>query len=216
MLAARILLAQRHLAMLICLATLLLKLLIPAGYMIDNDHGRVGIILCSGVAPATAMMDMRGMHGDVPDPGKPKDHGKAEMPCAFSSLSGATLGAIGPIQLAALIAFVMALGLAVALLPTPAEPARLRPPLRGPPLSVDLSSRACSSARAHDLRPCNCLAQGRSKVFSCTDPICSRAQRRPACGWLVRLSPRSLHQQPETLSSRRPAPRGRSRTCPRA
>jgi hypothetical protein len=131
--AARTFLAQRHLAVLICLATLLLKLLIPAGYMIDNDHGRMSITVCSGVAPATAMMDMRGMHGDVPTSGKSKDNGKAEMPCAFSGLSAATLGAIGPIQLAALIAFVMAVGLAVALLPTPAEPARLRPPLRGPP-----------------------------------------------------------------------------------
>jgi hypothetical protein len=132
-LAARTLLAQRHLAVLICLATLLLKLLIPAGYMLENDHGHMSITLCSGVAPVTAMLDMRGMHGDVPDSGKSKDHGKAEMPCAFSGLSAATLGSIGPIQLAALIAFVMALGLAITLLPTPAEPPRLRPPLRGPP-----------------------------------------------------------------------------------
>jgi hypothetical protein len=132
-LAARSLLAQRRLAMLLCVATLLLKLLLPAGYMVDNDHGRLTVSLCSGVAPNAVMTAMVGMHGDTHNPGKSKDHGKAEIPCAFSGLSAASLGAISPIQLAALIAFVMAVGLAVALLPTPAEPARLRPPLRGPP-----------------------------------------------------------------------------------
>ena len=38
--AIRHLLAQRHLAVLICAAALLLKLLVPTGYMIDSDHGK--------------------------------------------------------------------------------------------------------------------------------------------------------------------------------
>ena len=46
----RHLLAQRRLAVLICAAALLMKLLVPAGYMIGNDHGRLSIILCSGIA----------------------------------------------------------------------------------------------------------------------------------------------------------------------
>lgn len=131
--AVRHLLAQRHLAVLICAATLLLKLLVPTGYMIDNDHGRIAIDICSGTTPATMTMEMPGMHGDMPDHGKSKDHGKAEMPCAFSGLSAAALGAIDPIQLAALIAFILALGLVVTVLPAPSRPAYLRPPLRGPP-----------------------------------------------------------------------------------
>ncbi|USI72535.1 DUF2946 family protein [Sphingomonas morindae] len=136
MFAVRNLLAQRHLAMLICVATLLLKLLIPTGYMIDNDHGRIGITICSGVAPSAAIMAMPGMQGGMPDHGNSKEHGKAEMPCAFAGLSAAMTGAIDPIQLAALIAFVMAMRLIVAMLPTPEEPARLRPPLRGPPATL--------------------------------------------------------------------------------
>lgn len=131
--AIRHLLAQRHLAVLICAATLLLKLLVPTGYMIDSDHGRLAITICSGVAPATTTMDMPGMHGDMPDHGKSKDHGKAEMPCAFSGLSAAVLGPIDPIQLAALIAFVLAVGLTASVPPAPSQPAFLRPPLRGPP-----------------------------------------------------------------------------------
>lgn len=131
--AVRHLLAQRHLAVLICAATLLLKLIVPTGYMIDSDHGRIAITMCSGTGPVTAMVGMPGMHGDASDHGKSRDHGKAEMPCAFSGLSAAVLSAIDPIQLAALIAFVMAIGLTDVLLPTPSGLAYLRPPLRGPP-----------------------------------------------------------------------------------
>ena len=119
--------------MLLCAATLLLKLLVPTGYMIDSDHGRIAITICSGTTPRTMTMDMPGTHGDMADHGKSKDHGKAEMPCAFSSLSAAALDAIDPIQLAALIAFVLAIGLAVTVLPASSRPAYLRPPSRGPP-----------------------------------------------------------------------------------
>ena len=131
--AVRHLLAQRHLAVLICAATLLLKLLVPAGYMIDNDRGRLAITVCSGTVPAAMAMAMPGAHGGMPDHGTSKDHGKAEMPCAFSGLSAAALGAIDPIQLAALVAFVMAIGLVGLPLPALSRPANLRPPLRGPP-----------------------------------------------------------------------------------
>ena len=123
-------------AVLICAATLLLKLLVPTGYMIDNASGQIAITLCSGFGPATMTMDMPDMHGDMPDHSKSKDHGKAEMPCAFSGLSAAMTGAIDPIQLAALIAFVMATGLVWAMPSAPSDPTYLRPPLRGPPVRL--------------------------------------------------------------------------------
>ena len=133
MLAIRHLFAQRYLAVLICAVTLLMKLLVPTGYMIDSNHGRLAITICSGTAPTAMAMNMSRMHGDIADHGKSKDHGKAEMPCAFSGLLAAALGATDPIQLAALIAFVLAVGLAATVLPAPSRPAYLRPPLRGPP-----------------------------------------------------------------------------------
>lgn len=133
MLVIRRLIAQRYLATLICGVALFLKLLVPTGYMIGTDHGRVAITTCTGMAPATVMMDMPGMHGDMADHGKSKDHGKAEQPCAFAGLSAAMTGAVDPIQLAELIAFIMAIGMVGVLLPTPAGPSFLRPPLRGPP-----------------------------------------------------------------------------------
>jgi hypothetical protein len=125
--------AQRYLALLFCVATLLLKLLVPTGYMIDSDHGRLSVTICSGVEPRTMTIDMSGTHGDMPTDGESKDHGKTEMPCAFSGLSAAALGAIDPIQLAALIAFVMTIGIVGFALPPPSKPTYLRPPLRGPP-----------------------------------------------------------------------------------
>lgn len=143
--------------MLLCAATLLLKLVVPTGYMIGSEDGRLAIILCPGTVPAATAMAMPGAHAGMPDHGGSRDHGLsrdhdvsrdhghsgnhdhgrghggAEMPCAFSALSAAVLGPIDPIQLAALIAFVLAVGLTATLLPAPARPAFLRPPLRGPP-----------------------------------------------------------------------------------
>lgn len=128
--AVRHLLAQRHLAALICAATLLLKLLVPAGYMIDNDRGRITVTICSGTTPRTMTM---AMHGDTSDHGQSKDHGKAEMPCAFSGLSAAVTGTTDPIQLAALLSFILVLGLVATVVPAASRPPYLRPPLRGPP-----------------------------------------------------------------------------------
>ena len=129
----RRLLAQRHLAVLICAATLLLKLLVPAGYMVRSDHGRLAITICSGTAPRTATTEMPEAHGAMPDHGKSKEHGRADMPCAFSGLSAPAIGTTDPIQLAALIAFVMAVGLTGVVPLAPSRPAYLRPPLRAPP-----------------------------------------------------------------------------------
>ena len=152
--AVRHLLAQRHLAILVCVASLLLKLLVPTGYMIDGDHGHMAIVLCSGTTPARVAMDTsaamnasdmhgpamhgqamhgQGMHGDMADHDRSKDHSKVDMPCAFAGLSSAMLAPIDPIQIAGLIAYVMAIGLVGILLHAPVHPAYLRPPLRAPP-----------------------------------------------------------------------------------
>jgi hypothetical protein len=131
--AVRRLLAQRYFAVLVCAAALLLKLLVPTGYMIGSEPGRITLELCSGVAPRAMTNAMPGMHGDMPDHGDSQDHGKVEMPCAFAALSTASLGAIDPIQFITLIAFVMAVGLSPAVLPTIMRRSNLRPPLRGPP-----------------------------------------------------------------------------------
>ncbi|MBD8678381.1 DUF2946 family protein [Sphingomonas sp. CFBP 13720] len=134
--AIRHLLAQRHLAVLICAATLLLKLMVPTGYMIASTSGGVSITLCPGAAPVTTTMAMPGMHGDMAGHDGSKDHDTAPSPCAFTILSAASLGAIDPVQFVALVAFILALGLIAVVLPAPLAPAYLRPPLRGPPAQL--------------------------------------------------------------------------------
>ncbi|OWK29864.1 hypothetical protein [Sphingomonas mucosissima] len=142
--AFRHLLAQRRLALLIFGAALLLKLLVPTGYMIDASGGQLSVIVCPGVVPhpaepAAMLGAMGGHHQAMADHGAPThhdgsgEHGQVEMPCAFAGLSAAALGPLDPIQLAALIAFVLAMGVAAVVLPTPVRPVYLRPPLRGPP-----------------------------------------------------------------------------------
>ncbi|KQM41322.1 hypothetical protein [Sphingomonas sp. Leaf10] len=128
----RHLLAQRRLAVLLCAAALLLKLIVPTGYMLSVDHGRVAIMVCPGTVPAQPVMH----HGDMAGHHAPADKGKGEMPCAFAGLSAAALGAIDPILLVTLVAFVLATGWRAVVQPLPARPAYLRPPLRGPPRFV--------------------------------------------------------------------------------
>lgn len=143
--AIRSLFAQRHLAVLLCAAMLLVKLLVPTGYMIGQVDGHAAIILCPGSAPVPDMAPMAhggGMAMDdavmVHAPGEhgsghsDKDHGR-DMPCAFAGLTAPGLAATDPIQLALLIAFVMGVGLAMPVLLRAAAGLYLRPPLRGPP-----------------------------------------------------------------------------------
>ena len=129
---ARRLLAHRRVAALLCAAALLLKLVVPSGYMVASHGGHLTIEVCSGMAAAPVKMTMP--HAmPMPGQGKSEGHAKADQPCAFAGLSAAALGAVDAVLLAALIAFVMALAFAPATLPPPLRRVRLRPPLRGPP-----------------------------------------------------------------------------------
>jgi hypothetical protein len=148
--AIRSLLAQRHLAVLFCAAALLLKLLVPTGYMIGQVDGHAAIILCPGSEPVPAMAPMAHSGAMAMDHGtmihdrmmrdggshgsghSDEDHGR-ESPCAFAGLAAPALAATDPIQLALLIAFVMAVGLVMPAAPRAAATPHLRPPLRGPP-----------------------------------------------------------------------------------
>jgi len=120
---------------------LLLKMIVPSGYMLDSSGGSIGLVLCSGMAPAPAApshaMAMPGMpHHATRDTGhgSKKDGQTAEQPCAFAGLNAVSLAATDPILLALAIAFVIATVFRqVSQKPAHAR-AYLRPPLRGPPL----------------------------------------------------------------------------------
>jgi hypothetical protein len=121
------------LAMLIIVAAIGLRALMPTGYMTSASAGGMTIELCNGVAGQSIVVALPGAH-----PSDDGDHGKgrADGPCAFSSLNGGALSAADPFILAGVIAFIMAMVFRQIITPVTGPPAFLRPPLRGPPVSV--------------------------------------------------------------------------------
>ena len=114
---------------------LVMKILVPAGFMPVVSGGHVTIEICGGIAPAqTVMAPIMAitMTGMAHHSGK-SDHQEREMPCAFSGLSAPSLAAVDPVLLAIAIAFIVGLVRHVrTAVPIAAQP-YLRPPLRGPP-----------------------------------------------------------------------------------
>lgn len=113
------------------LAALCLRVLTPPGFMPVVEPQRIEVLVCHGAGAAPASVRL-----EVPaNPAYPAGEDAAER-CAFADLAMPLLGAVDPILLAAALAFVLALGLRA--LPAPAlrEHPRLRPPLRGPPVST--------------------------------------------------------------------------------
>lgn len=119
----------------------MLKILVPAGYMLVSDHGRLSVMICSAMAPqaeAVAMPSMThvmaAMHDTAPPSDTSKGAEKAGMPCAFAGMTAQLLGAVDIVLITVALAAValMALRSVPRTLVRPAP--YLRPPLRGPPL----------------------------------------------------------------------------------
>jgi hypothetical protein len=125
------LLRHRLLTAWLVAVALLMKILVPAGYMASVSAGSITIELCSGYGPQKIFVAMPGM---THHPDQKGEHGKAEMPCAFSGLSAPSLTGADPLLLTVAIAFVILTVFRIAARPTlPGAPSYLRPPLRGPP-----------------------------------------------------------------------------------
>ncbi|MBB5985760.1 DUF2946 family protein [Sphingobium lignivorans] len=123
-------LRHRAIALLLVLAALCMKALVPGGYMIGQSSKVLTVQIChDGLGePITRQIV-------IPMNGEPGDHGskQGKSDCAFSSLSMASLAGAGPALLAIALAFIIALGFAPVRLPHPQRIFHLRPPLRGPP-----------------------------------------------------------------------------------
>lgn len=128
------------LAALLVAFALLMKVLVPTGYMFGTSpNGSITIELCSGygpvavavAAPTHGMADHHGEHHH----GKHDHQGKEMPPCAFSGLSAPTLAGTDPLLLAVAVAFIIVTIFRIAAWPVlPGVPSYLRPPLRGPPV----------------------------------------------------------------------------------
>ena len=111
-------------------AALLMKVIVPAGYMPVISDGAIAIQLCSGFGPEMMAMAMPGMgdhHGEI-------DHsGKGDMPCGFAGHAPAAIAGADPILLIAAIAFIIATLFRMPLFRPVRRIGYLRPYLRGPP-----------------------------------------------------------------------------------
>ena len=121
---------RRHFALAIIMVALLMRLLLPTGFMPEVSAGKITIALCTGHGQATidiAVPNGNGHH----DPAQTAKH---DMPCPFASGSTHGLAGADPTLLAIAIAFVLALSLRPVVVTRLAGAPYLRPPLRGPPL----------------------------------------------------------------------------------
>lgn len=131
----RALIRRHHAAALWLVAlALLVKALVPAGYMVGQNASRTfDIIVCSdptGMPVAQKLV--------IPFENKGEHDGKqvAKGDCAFTALGHGAAPATDPLLLLAAIAFIFALGFTSLAAPTLRGFPHLRPPLRGPPATA--------------------------------------------------------------------------------
>lgn len=126
-----LLLHYRLMAFAVIALALVMKAVVPAGYMVGSDSRVLTVRICDETQLAQAAHDRQIA---IPMKGEPAGkHAKGEGMCAFSALSFASLGGADPIQLALALLFILAAGFAATVQPAPRRSAHLRPPLRGPP-----------------------------------------------------------------------------------
>ena len=124
---------HRKLAALLVTAALLLKLAVPAGFMVGTGANAITVEICHGIsAPASASVAAIPVkHADQEPPGK---SGKGE--CPYGALAMASLSGTDTVLLALALAFILALGFAPMRFALLHRAPFLLPPLRGPPTFV--------------------------------------------------------------------------------
>lgn len=128
-----LLMRHRALALLVVLAALCMKIVVPTGFMIGQNSKVLTVQICDDAFGNHAVKQIF-----IPMKGDPNDstgkQGKGD--CPFSSLSMASMTGADPALLALALAFILALGFAPVRTSHPKRVSYLRPPLRGPPALV--------------------------------------------------------------------------------
>lgn len=113
-------------------AVLCLKALMPAGYM-ATSHDRVLTITICAESTGQQLVQHIIIPGKPQAPA-PQDAGQGK--CAFAPLGMAGVAGGDPVLVVLALAFAIALGFAAVPITSMRKVARLRPPLRGPPLAA--------------------------------------------------------------------------------
>lgn len=124
---------HRYLAIWLVGAALLMKVLVPAGFMPTVSKGTILVQLCSGMGVQTVAIGIPGLgdHDDGED-----QHKAADQPCAFSGLTAPGLAGADPVLLALAIAFILAAAFRVEPRLVLWRGLYLRPPSQGPPVTA--------------------------------------------------------------------------------
>ena len=130
---------HRWLAAALVIATLLMTMLVPAGYMPSMADGAFVMRPCDGQRTANPMADMAmasGDHAHADRQGHHEGDGSPDRfnpPCVFAGLSTPALPPVDPFLLAVAIAFIIATAFRVAPTRIVRRGLHLRPPSQGPP-----------------------------------------------------------------------------------
>lgn len=124
---------HRCLALWLVGAALLMKVLVPAGFMPNMSNGVLVIQLCTGMGVQTVEMEIPGLADHSGGKEQPK---AADQPCVFSGLLAPGLTGADPILLAVVIAFILATTFRVEQRLVLWRGLYLRPPAQGPPLAA--------------------------------------------------------------------------------
>lgn len=124
-------LVRRKLAFALVAIVLFAKMFVPAGYMFMPTSTGFVVQMCSGQGVVPVMVHL-GMQAPAEDH---SGSGKMDAPCAFSGIGMAATATVDLALLVVAIAFVLALGALSTRAPPVQDFARLRPPLRAPPLT---------------------------------------------------------------------------------
>lgn len=118
---------------------LLLKLLVPAGFMPTMTAHGLEMTFCPGMVeiPTAATKPMAGMAHAMPGHQQGKEApAKPDSPCAFAGLTAPSLGGTDIVLLAMAFAAIVAASLFFQPIAPITRRAFLRPPLRGPPAHI--------------------------------------------------------------------------------
>lgn len=128
-----LLMRHRALALIVVMAALCMKIVVPSGYMIGQNSKVFTIEICDGAFGSSTFKQI-----EIPmkEAGGESGHKQGKAECPFASLSMASMTGADPSLLVLALAFILALGFAPAPIPRPKRVHYLRPPLRGPPALV--------------------------------------------------------------------------------
>jgi hypothetical protein len=123
---------HRQLVLILTATALAMKMLIPAGYMVDASPRVLTVRICADASEAGYVKQIT-----IPVSGKAggnsDEHGKPDGACPYSVMSMASLGGADVPLLLLALAFILALGFAPFHIPPRVRSRHDRPPLRGPP-----------------------------------------------------------------------------------